>query len=232
VPASSDFFGAFAFDDGLFPNTADEGVTASPEAAQQADSEANPPMDDSPVHAAPAFEDDDDGMFFGTPSDGMGGSNAGENYDLMGVGAVVSSTLPPTASMSLKQDNSGGPVGGLFENGWFNRPISFMKQPAFFSGNSPDFFTDKELSGGDKDNGRQAQTEEGKTEESLFGSERRKPSSYESDSVSAWMAGRVPHPTLGAMEQQTLFGSVPDPKSRIQIRILKQNPEFRIQILL
>jgi hypothetical protein len=197
--AGSDFLGAFAFDEGLFSATAD--VTPGPEAAQQTPGGVNPPQDDGGL--VPAFEDDDDGMFFGTPPGGMGDRNAagggGSDFSI-GFGAAESTSVPPTTSMSKKLGNS-GPFGGLFEKGGvFNRPASFVNQPAFFGGDSANFFTDKHLAGSEEHKG--GQIEDVKAGNSFYRSGTLKPTLYDADSISAWMAGKVARPTLGRRGQR------------------------------
>jgi hypothetical protein len=151
-------------------------------------------------------------MFFGTPPGGMGDSNAaggGGSGFSMGFGAAESTSAPPTTSMSKKLGNS-GPFGGLFEKGGvFNRPAPFVNQPAFFGDDSASFFTDKHLAGSDDKGG---QIEDVKAGNSFYRSGTRKPTLYDADSISAWMAGKVERPTLGRTgqrENRTIFFGLP-----------------------
>ncbi len=140
----------------------------------------------------------------------MGDSNAaaggGSDFS-MGFGAAESTSAPPTTSMSKKLGNS-GPFGGLFEKGEvFNRPASFVNQPAFFGDDSANFFTDKHLAGSDVDKGGQIEDVKGGGN-SFYRSGTRKPTLYDADSISAWMAGKVARPTLGRRgqrENRTIF---------------------------
>ncbi len=138
----------------------------------------------------------------------MGDSNAaaagGSDFS-MGFGAAESTAAPPTTSMSKKLGDS-GPFGGLFEKGGvFNRPASFVNQPTFFGSDSPSFFTDKHLAGSEDKGG---EMEDVKAGNSFYGSGTRKPTLYDAESISAWMAGKVARPTLGRTgqrENKTIF---------------------------
>ncbi len=189
VSAGSNFLGSFAFDESLFDGTAEKATETTATAT-------GPTVVGGVTSAAPAFEDDDDGLFFGTPSgtSSNSGKNKGGFASDLGAGEESTSILPPPESVVQKQEPAESMFGRLFQSE-FGRPASFGQH--MFTGSN----SEQEEEG---DSGHPAEQQEENNNDSVFGREKQKAALYDAVSISEWMAGRLPRPTLGKMSHCSL----------------------------
>jgi hypothetical protein len=148
---------------------------------------------------APAFEDDDDGMFFGKPSGTIGD----------GFGLDQSSASPPAASpsgsMSKKQDN-GKPFSSFFEQSFGGGGPASFSQQSFLGSNNHDgkgFYDDKHLMGTDDKGALTSSADDMK--DVFYGLGKQKPVVYDADSVAEWMAGKAQRPVLGMSSSRLIL---------------------------
>jgi hypothetical protein len=137
---------------------------------------------------APAFEDDDDGMFFGRPA----GGTIGDGFGIDQSASSQPPASPPLPGSVLKKLDNGKPFGSsFFEQTFGGSPTTFGQQPFLSSDNAMGFHDDKHIKGSD-DKGTVAEIKD-----VFYGMGKQKPVVYDADSVAEWMAGKAQRPVLG-----------------------------------